>query len=1380
MNIWGSNEVFAMRHPLKHLVALAAIAFLMNAAFFSSARAASINDYCDMPPYVVQNVAPNIMILLDNSGSMYDFAYTDGVNNDCSDSSTPCTGFDPTKTYYGYFDPGSWYAYGANNGNNRFYAYASKTQYPANPGSSYWDGNFLNWLAMRRMDIIKKALTGGLIDSGEGTNYDRLVGLGLDGASRGAYKQIASAGIYTPSNIDVNFTSLVSSYGQFSTLQKTTKSGKTTWSSVTFNVKVRVPVPVAGVLQNLVGAKARVGLATYGTPFNQPPSKSRNGDGASVIQYVGGGVLNSVINQINTAKPTANTPLAEALFEVAGYFAQQTQGGGVFSQFPSGPGPNYYGGTYPTSSNKDPYNYGSGGQTSYPSCSQNYVLLITDGESCEDGSLPANLLNYAATRGSPFNCANTGSLSNGDLTGNCPAMCSDGRPPSYYGGTCPSTLATYQASNWGGTCTYPPYAGNAAAGLEDVALWMHDGNNDLRPDLTPTYGGGPHTLSLYTVFAFGQGSTLLKFASINGGFQDINGDRIPTPGVEAEWSTSGDDQPDNYFEAAQGQDLETALTSAFSGMLKRASSGTAASVLASGEGCGANLVQAVFYPKRSFINDVIDWTGSLQNLWYYVDPFFNNSSILEDTVQDDQLVLTDDDFTQLYFDTTHGRTMAHRWPSNSDGTKGSLINPDITFENLSNLWEAGFQLWQRDPSTRTIYTAIDGQTLIPFSTANASTLDPYLQTAGIANGASNLIQWTQGADLSNVVDASGNNLYRSRTVSMIVNGTDEYTHVWKLGDVLDSTPRIVSWVPLGHYDTTYKDTTYGAFINSSIYTGRGTVYAGANDGMLHAFNLGDLATENNPNTPNLKARLTGSGLGSERWAFIPKNALPYLGYIADPDYCHNYTVDLTPYVFDASIGRPAGCTSTNYWDCDKPADGSSWRTILIGGMRLGGASSSSTSCCSSTNTSNGCADCVTTPTTVGGSPVGWSEYFALDVTDENNPVLLWEFTNPGLGFATSGPAVVRESARDPLTGNPVPAKNGRWFVVFGSGPTGPMDTTNRQFLARSNQNLKYFVLDLATGTLLKTIDTGIPYAFSGDLFNATNDSDLDYQDDAIYGGYVARTGTSPNYAWTAGGAGRILTNENITPSDTDNSSWVYSQVINGIGPVTASVARLQNNSTKKLWLYFGTGRFYYSTSGGMDDPSGQRNIFGIADPCYIDNKALFSKNPNTGLFNCPAPLSGTGSLGWVDTSSGAGNANGNGWYINLDPAGTYVGADGVSHAYGAERIITDPLASTTGVVYFTSYKPYDPVSYPCGVGGNSFLWAVKYDSGAAPSGYVKGTALLQVSTGSIQQLNLSNAFTGEGGRRSASIEGVPPTAQGLSLFTSPPPVKRIIHVREEK
>ena len=39
---------------------------------------ATMGDYCQVPPYVIQNVPPNVMLMIDISGSMFNFAYFDG------------------------------------------------------------------------------------------------------------------------------------------------------------------------------------------------------------------------------------------------------------------------------------------------------------------------------------------------------------------------------------------------------------------------------------------------------------------------------------------------------------------------------------------------------------------------------------------------------------------------------------------------------------------------------------------------------------------------------------------------------------------------------------------------------------------------------------------------------------------------------------------------------------------------------------------------------------------------------------------------------------------------------------------------------------------------------------------------------------------------------------------------------------------------------------------------------------------------------------------------------------------------------------------------------------------------------------------------------
>lgn len=1305
---------------------------------------AGMTDYCQIPPYVIQNIPPNVLILFDISGSMLSNAYSDGYQTptDTTDD-RPCTGTAPCMQYnwagrpadhryYGYFDPNQWYTYASG-------VFTSTGPTTRTKTSSEWSGDFLNWLTMRRIDIMRKVLTGGRPN---GTKIDGQI---ADDPVRGLYKRVTSAQLtaYTPFTTTGNkdgiflFNTGNSGTSKFDVYQaQTTDTTNNTVSSSTkitgqvvsqsIAVNVTVPLPVEGVLQSVVGARARVGLMFY-----------NRDEGGSIITNVGGGSLPSVINQINLSTPNTNTPLGEALWSAVGYFAQQTSISGYTS--PSGSGPLYHSADYGTTNNSDPMNFGTGGSPRWPVCQKNFVLLLTDGEPCSDGNIPNNIRNYPIGR-SVFQCVV------GKNYQSCPAT-------SGTGWSFPASSLVNPAC--GGTGVKS--TNGDESGVEDVALFLH--TNDLRNN--PTLGtdniAGFQNLTLYTVFAFGQGSTLLKYASINGGFENSGPTDMPSTGSPSNWDKNGDGAPDTYYEATEGAELEQAVRDAFSGILKRASSGTAASVLASGEGSGANLIQAVFYPRRSVGNDIIWWTGSLQNMWYYVDPFFANATIREDTTQDNVLNLSNDDIVQFYFDPVSQLTQVRRWHSDNNGLQ-TTQDTTLSFENINSLWEAGKKLWQRDLSStpRTIMTSLDGSTLLDFSTGNASTLAPYMLET--VDNATTTISYVQGIDNTDDITL------RSRTVSF---GTDN--NVWKLGDVVNSTPRIVASVPLNKYDSIYFDTTYKSFIDNTNYKNRGMVFTGGNDGMLHAFRLGKLELSWTGKLLVQKARITnpyfGTTLGDEAWAFIPQNALPYLKYLKDPDYCHLYYADLAPYVFDASIGSGTGDQST------AARTQASWRTVLIGGMRTGGACANT---CATT-------DCVQTPAT----DKGFSSYFALDVTDPTNPSLMWEFTNSGLGFTTTGPAIVRVNAVNTLTSSRDRSLNGEWYVVLGSGPTGPIDNTNNQFLGRSNQNLKFFVLNLKTGALVQTIDTGIQNAFAGSMINSVADFNIDYQDDAIYVGYVKKVGTGSSATWTDGGVGRILT-KNITPA---SGAWAWSPVIDGIGPVTSAVARLQNNNFSTNWLFFGTGRYFYenpptgtNTTPDVDDAAGQRRLFGLKDPCFTTMNTI---NPTCTSTVALSDLSNVTSIASVQDQSITNTPGFRGWYIDLDASGTF-NYDNSARLYRSERVITDPLATTSGVVFFTTYKPYGD---ECALGGKSFLWALRYNTGGAPSQAVlKGKALVQVSTASVEQIDLSTAFqkaAGEGagglhkdGRRTAAIEGVPPTAQGLSLLSQPPPIKRIMHMIE--
>lgn len=902
------------------------------------------------------------------------------------------------------------------------------------------------------------------------------------------------------------------------------------------------------------------------------------------------------------------------------------------------------------------------------------------------------------------------------------------------------------------------------------------------------------------------------------------------PQTTAQWDKNTDGIPDTYFPVSNPLQLDEQLEKALNEILSRIASGTAASILNNSEGSGANLLQAVFYPKKPFDDGTeANWIGEMQNLWYYLDPYLQHTSIREDSDRNNILNIKTtanasppigDKVAQFYFDASDNQTKVNLYNDvDGDGVADSLAGT-VTPDNVNSLWKAGRLLWARNLATKnrvlkthTGISSLDSATtgLVDISTlagdvTNAAAIETLLQTTAAEKSA--LSSYLYGTDITGfrsrtvTIRACSDDLTKNCTInSDCGSGTcGNYSSVWRLGDIVSSTPKLISNVRLNGYSLAspngYNDASYKSFTESTTYQQRGMVFVGGNDGMLHAFKLGILDEQDGRfekarmvNSSGVTASATDN-LGEERWSFIPKNALPYLTYLKDPNYCHLFYVDKTATTLDASIDT-TGCTETNYWDCIKTA--SSWRTLLIGGMGMGGACRDASGAC-------GSAGCVKTPIT----GTGFSSYFALDVTDPENPKYKWEFPDAtlspsargALGFSTTGPAIIRISARAKDVSNvetnvPDNGRNAKWFAVFASGPTGPIDTSKQEFLGKSDQNLKLFIVDLTTGSLLRTIDTGLTEAFAGTITTSWVDTDRanqtsygHYSDDVIYIGYVQKD-TALN-TWTKGGVLRLTTNDNVKDS-LNPANWTLSTLISGTGPITTSVTKLQDRKNKSLWIYFGTGRFFYK----QDDPSTtvKQRIYGIKDPCYSattnDIDASCTSTVANVALDCSGILTNTafllGASALCDQSGTTTTsplmtlpANATGWYVNLDAAGSNM---------LSERVITDSIASPSGAVFFTTFKPSADV---CRFGGESLVWAVRYDSGGVPpSRAMQGKALMQVSTGAFAEISLSTAFNNPGdarldGRRlSTPISGVPPTSQGLSLITNPPPVKKFLHIREK-
>ncbi len=120
-----------------------------------------------------------------------------------------------------------------------------------------------------------------------------------------------------------------------------------------------------------------------------------------------------------------------------------------------------------------------------------------------------------------------------------------------------------------------------------------------------------------------------------------------------------------------------------------------------------------------------------------------------------------------------------------------------------------------------------------------------------------------------------------------------------LGDIVNSAPVFVG-VPSSRYPDSLESVSYSSFVTANTNRKK-VVYAGANDGMMHAF---DAET------------------GGELFAYVPHGVFRNLYRLADPAYTHLFYADGTPTVVDAFFSSPTNA----------------WRTVLVAGLNKGGQS----------------------------------------------------------------------------------------------------------------------------------------------------------------------------------------------------------------------------------------------------------------------------------------------------------------------------------------------------------------------------------------------------------------------------------------------------------
>lgn len=408
---------------------------------------------CHTPAFVSESVKPNLLIALDNSGSMGGAAYwsklesyTSGGYTYYRDTLWLKSGTPPR--YYGYFNTDSSYNYSG----GVFTSAAGGT----------WPGWLLNWAVMSRTDVMRKVLIGGKFSA------DKLIPQNTGGWQKRYYR--------TSSNYN---TFIVTVSGGVTYLQITSYGLNPPINASLSNSKVNItaPLPFRGVLHQIADKdfdgtwddnSPRFGLWIYN---NGQGSKTLEGggtmaaNGGHISSYINEPTLTDMVNAIQNINPTTWTPLAENHFEILHYFAQATP---------------YYSNTDYTKQLggvKDPYYDKNLKQMIW--CAKSFVLLLTDGEPTQDRVIP----NTDATLP---NCTNLQNYWNGE---NVPAIASGSNGRAWL-----DDVALYGATNdlrpdlYGEqyTALYTVFCfGKGSNLLKEAAKCgaFIDRNGNLRPDL---------------------------------------------------------------------------------------------------------------------------------------------------------------------------------------------------------------------------------------------------------------------------------------------------------------------------------------------------------------------------------------------------------------------------------------------------------------------------------------------------------------------------------------------------------------------------------------------------------------------------------------------------------------------------------------------------------------------------------------------------------------------------------------------------------------------------------------------------------------------------------------------------------------------------------
>ncbi|MFT3789862.1 MAG: PilC/PilY family type IV pilus protein [Rudaea sp.] len=553
-----------------------------------------------------------------------------------------------------------------------------------------------------------------------------------------------------------------------------------------------------------------------------------------------------------------------------------------------------------------------------------------------------------------------------------------------------------------------------------------------------------------------------------------------------------------------------------------------------------------------------------------------------------------------------------------------------------------------------------------------------------------------------------------------------------LGDIIDAKPVVVG-LPNALYGDAPLNPGYSSFVsmmtNTSGASKRGTtLYIGANDGMMHAF---DTST------------------GIEQFAYVPsalfttntdsKSNPVGLASLTVSPLQHHFMVDGQATVVDIDFSRVNLSTSDSSWGSATSLT-PDWRSVLIGGLGKGGGSTiTSGTCTSSCKVGGGYyAIDVTNPTstTISGSSSITSSSALAGNTSESifAGKVLWEIDQSSSDFAHMG-----YSYQTPIV---VKTKKYGWTLVLVSGYDND-DGSGWFYLVNPKTGALYDKISVASagvaGTTTNPVGLAQVTAFIPDVSDNTADSL--YAADLL--GNVYRVDL-----YTTDSSSLSITKFATLTDSSGTAQPVTTYPYIGVDPTGGS-----------RYVFVGTGKLLADTDLVL---SQTQTFYAFKDgtSTAFDTSSSF-----------PITRSDLYTLSSTSLTSGIGSTTlpsaDRGFYIDLAAATT----NGSATQASAERITVQPVAYS-GIVGFAANLEGQDVC----IKGSSRLFELNYDSGYANLGESvildsTGTVVNYVgySTGLVTNLAFGTSTSGLSGSGTPVITllaGLDTTAGGSNKTAS--------------